>query len=461
MLSVAITVGFLIVKIPYIKLPFYWDEAWVYGPAVRTMAHTGISFLPNALPTELYRGHPMLFHVLNGTWLKIFGNTITSAHFFNLLVACTLLLSIFSISKNLFKSGEIAFTCVIILSLQPTFLAQSTLVLPEVMVALFSLLTLYFFIQNNYVGYFIFASAASLTKETGIAAIATCLISYIISSYKIHNRSWKILVRNLVKLTLPTLPLLIFLFLQKEMHGWFLFPEHIGFISLSKEDIWQKLVTSYITFTFLLQGRNLLFFMMIFALLWLLYKKRKVENLNIYLIFLLFIIIYSLIGSINFFSKRYILSNIPIFILISVGIIFSTFRNRYFLFAFLILFSGLQIKYINFQNNSDHTLGFRNAVKVNQEMINLCLKKDIKDESIAVFFIQGRIMTDTLAGYVKHNEIFTNLNNQPENAKYVIVSNYDTNEKFLQSRNLPQMKLVARFEEKKAWIELYNNNLYH
>jgi hypothetical protein len=281
---------------------------------------------------------------------------------------------------------------------------------------------------------------------------------FLITGYNKSGSSTKY-VLGLVKSAIPIVPLILFILIQKHLYGWYLFPDHVGFISFDINDFWGKFMSRYITFTFLLQGRNLLFFAMIFAIGWLIYKKQKQKPEHVYVIvtLLVFILIYSLIGAFNFFSKRYVFSLVPVFIILSTGIIFTTY-NKYFLYAFLLAFSIAQIKYIRFESNSDHNLGFANAVRANQSMIDYCLSEKMKEEDISVFFILGRIMTDPLAGYIDENEVFTKLNNQPSLTEYFIVSNYDTDDKFLNFRSQPEMLILKRFEYKTAWIELYRNS---
>ncbi len=454
-LTIAIIVSFFIIKFSYLYLPFYWDEAWVYGPAVRLMAINGISLLPDALPVDLYRGHPMLFHSLNAVWLKIAGNTIFSAHFFNLVISGILILVVFLFCRKFFNE-QIGVAAAFVLCLQSVFLAQSTLVLPEMMLALFCLTALYFYLQHKYVLYIIFSAAALLTKETGIAVIIACGIHYAFFKWdkKITIFSY---LKGMVKMAIPVIPFIVFLMLQKKMQGWYFFPEHIGYISLDFKEVWSKFVTRYITFTFLLQGRNLLFFGLIISLGLLIYKKEKIPHVEILVALLIFILIYSLIGSFNFFSKRYILSNIPVFIVMSMGLAFTVFQNKFILWGFLVVYAVAQIQYIQDKNNSDHTLGFADAVKANQSMIDYCMEKNMKNDSIAVFFIQGRIMTDSLAGYIRSDEVFTNLSDRLYESKFAIISNYDTRDDFLNFRKENGVVILKRFEYGKAWIELYKN----
>src|SRR4051812_16040636 len=86
-------VGFILFKIPHLYLPFYWDEAWVYAPAIKIMSQQGLSMLPGAIPVEYSRGHPLFFHFLGSGWIKLFGDNNFSVHCFALLISTLLILA--------------------------------------------------------------------------------------------------------------------------------------------------------------------------------------------------------------------------------------------------------------------------------------------------------------------------------------------------------------------------------
>ena len=58
-----ILIGFIILKWDALFLPYFWDEAWVYMPAIRTMAEKGPSILPGSIEADLYTGHPLFFYL--------------------------------------------------------------------------------------------------------------------------------------------------------------------------------------------------------------------------------------------------------------------------------------------------------------------------------------------------------------------------------------------------------------
>ena len=63
---------FIIFKLPHLSLPYYSDEAWSYIPAIHMMETNGLSMLPDALPPDVSRGHPLLFYFLGALWMRVF-----------------------------------------------------------------------------------------------------------------------------------------------------------------------------------------------------------------------------------------------------------------------------------------------------------------------------------------------------------------------------------------------------
>ena len=87
--------GLIIYKLKFLNLPFFWDESWVYAPSLRMMHDNGPSMMPNIIPIEYSRGHPLLFHFLGGVWLKIFGTSLISFHSFALFISVLVIIAFF------------------------------------------------------------------------------------------------------------------------------------------------------------------------------------------------------------------------------------------------------------------------------------------------------------------------------------------------------------------------------
>ena len=87
---------FVALKIPHLHYAYFWDESWPYAPALRAMYLHGPGLMPNAIDPELSRGHPLLFHALAATWMKIFGTSHVSLHSFALLISILFLIFIYA-----------------------------------------------------------------------------------------------------------------------------------------------------------------------------------------------------------------------------------------------------------------------------------------------------------------------------------------------------------------------------
>ena len=129
----------VIFKIPQLYLPAFWDEAWSYLPAIMRMAERGPSLLPDPQTAELFRGHPLFFYALVSLWIKFFGTSFFAMRLLPLLVSMLLLIVLFYFSKKYF-GRMIAATATLFLLIQAVFLAQSSMLLPEMLLALLSLL---------------------------------------------------------------------------------------------------------------------------------------------------------------------------------------------------------------------------------------------------------------------------------------------------------------------------------
>lgn len=456
-LLILLILSFFVFNFPALHLPFYWDEAWVYGPAVRMMADTVPSLLPDGLPVEFSRGHPLLFHFLNAVWLNLFGNNVFQAHLFNLLIACALIMSVYLTGKKLFNPFA-GFLAALFLSFQPVFMAQAVLVLPEVMLTLFVLLALFAFLQNKMYQYLIFATGALLTKESGILVPVFVTACYIIKNLISSKISRKDVLSKTALYISPLLIFASFLFLQHKIHGWYFFPEHTGYLDFSIKAVMNKFIDGYSAYLFIYQGRNFLFFSSLAALILIKVFHKKIDHGQTMIFLVMFIMIYLLFSSINFFSNRYILCCLPLFLLISAGILVQIFRiNKLFLLVTPV-FILLQIPAIMKKSNADHDLGYRDAVTVNTQLISYMKAEKLEDEPIVAFFITRYLLTNHYSGYLEKGEEFKNVTDEFSRGDYYIFSNFDTSPSYDELMNKPGMNQVSRFEKGKAWIALFQYN---
>ena len=125
----------LVVKIPHLSLPYFWDEAWSYFTAVHKMYESGPGMLPGDLPLRIAKGHPLFFFFIHSLWMRIFGTSVTGIHILSLIISLsTLLTTYFLVKKHVNQNA--ALLAITLLSVQSLFLAQATMVLPEMLLTL-------------------------------------------------------------------------------------------------------------------------------------------------------------------------------------------------------------------------------------------------------------------------------------------------------------------------------------
>ncbi|MCF8276294.1 MAG: glycosyltransferase family 39 protein [Flavobacteriales bacterium] len=231
-----IGIFFVLIKIPYLNLPYFWDEAWVYAPAVFDMYENGPSLSPDSIAPELSRGHPILFHFLAVCWMTIFGTSFTVVHLFPLFQSVLLLWTIYKLGSSL-ANEQVGFWAAALLALQPILIQQSGFLLPEVQLALFATLTILFYLKRKPWWYIASASALLLTKETGILVIAVIgileLVDFLRERTLTRKRIWEF-----VSVGIPVGLAAVYFGVQYLQFGWFMFPEHVNMFEL-EPSVWE------------------------------------------------------------------------------------------------------------------------------------------------------------------------------------------------------------------------------
>ncbi len=250
-----ICIAFVVVKIPYLNLPYLWDEAWVYAPAVFEMYENGPSLSPNSIDPQLSRGHPILFHFLAVCWMTIFGSDFIAIHSFSLFLSLCLLIAVYSLGKQLLNSST-GFWAAALLAIQPIFLMHSGFLLPEIQVALFTILTIKFYLRKSTLLFILSGACLLLTKETGILTIGIIGLVELFQFASERDFSKKRVVR-LLSVGAPVLLAFLFFFVQYLQFGWFMFPEHMDMFNTDSPK-WQKKIGLAIDLLFFQQKRYLL-----------------------------------------------------------------------------------------------------------------------------------------------------------------------------------------------------------
>lgn len=157
--------------LPFISLPFFWDEAGYYLPAAHDLFATG-SWIPRSVPSS---GHPPLLSAcLAGVW-HLAGYSIPAARILPVLVSALGMWVVYRVALALDASRRTAWLAAICTSAHPTWFAQGSMILPDLPAAVFSLWGLALSRTGSHLAALPFTLGV-LTKETAILVPAALLL---------------------------------------------------------------------------------------------------------------------------------------------------------------------------------------------------------------------------------------------------------------------------------------------
>ena len=448
-------VSFVILNIPRLDDPYFWDELGVYANAALYLHDHQISLLPAALPAELSRGHPLFFVFLHSLNFKIFGTDVLAAHSLALVISFFLIIVLFIFSKKYFRENVALFSC-LLLMVQPVFIAQSTFVLPEILLALLFVSSVFFVFQKRFFLYFIFSSLALLVKESALMLPLIVATVFFLNGF-FRGKGLRNTVFQILKSLSPFSVLVLFLFFQKLQNGWFFFPYHLEVISCDVQVVFEKF-KDYLGFLFWQQGRFLWLALLICFFILASFKKLKNGFIKLDPNFSLLafgIFAYLFFSSFNFYMERYMLPVFPFLaILVATGID-QLFRNQkityglcaivFLLFPFSFLNSG--------KFNYDIDFSYRKQVEVQKEATEFLEKTTQKPDKIFANFPLIYGLKDKRYGYLKTAD---SLNSTAKPDKAITISaianpgNYDYHINAQDS-----FELIEEFSESYASVKIF------
>jgi hypothetical protein len=160
----------VILHLPYLKLPYFWDEMGQFVPSALDLYRDG-AWIARSVPTNVHP--PSVMALLALIW-RVFGYSILSARLTMLTVASLGLLFSFILTIRLTrgKPGAAAFTAVLFLIATPIFYTQSMLVMLDMPAMTFTILGLLLFFEERYLGCAVVCAVLVLIKETAITTPA-------------------------------------------------------------------------------------------------------------------------------------------------------------------------------------------------------------------------------------------------------------------------------------------------
>lgn len=464
--SKKVILGFLVMiilfvayKFQMLKLPFFWDEAWVYAPAVYSLKQQGLSLLPTAIDAALSRGHPLLFHNLAAAWLHLFGESITVAHSFVLVVAIALL-GAFVYSAFRFSSSVVgAIVIGVLLAIQPIFLAQSGLLLPEMLLALLVFCAFVGYVFDLKAVQFLALLGALFTKESALVAVVAFVFSDSLLLL-LKRISYSDYFKRMTIVLAPAILLGLFFMKQKLDLGWYFFPEHIGFIDTSTAAVLNKL-ERYASFVFVYQGRIAITLGILIALFFLFKNKTSlILTQQKALVFIgLFLVGFLVFSSINFYSDRYMLVLMPLLIVgFFIVLDASGMKNglKMSLLGAIVLFQVIAGS--NYKGNNDHNMSYADAVRAYQIAINNAVDKGFQAKNIYAPFLLSGALQQPVMGYVTEQSKFQNVTSViSDETQVAFFSNIDDKANYDAVSQAGSWIRIDRVEVNKAWVEIYLN----
>lgn len=459
---IASAVALVIFKWPHLALPAYWDEGFPYVYGIRYLHDHHLTLLPNGMPPLYSTGHPTLFYFLAASWMRIFGTGIFTAHLFPLLVSVILLFAVYRFGKMVVSPWAGAMAA-FLLCTRTIFLAQSSFLLPEILLALFALLTFQSWLLGKRKSYFIWGSLLLLTKEPGLVLIA--VLGAIELAELLHDKEkkpHKKLLHLLVTAS-PVLPAVLFFIVQRIQMGWFFFPRHINSFHTTAGAFSDKLVKGFGSHFFIYYGGIVTTAIVFASAVFLLLKKIKLPALQqkMAIASILMIFAYLVFFSFSFPIQRYMLLLYGPWFVTVILLLITVMGEAKKTGAFAILFVAgiIQLGYAyDVRSLGDYDLGYMDVVKTQQEAVRWCIENDYRQKKIFSQQQLERGMKSDAAGFVNAQELFTDVSNSIEpGTSLFIFTCTESDPSDQQARRLP-LKKAARFEHGKAWTEIYTRD---
>lgn len=380
-ITTIVVIAFVIFRFNDLSLPYFWDEMGVYSRAALYLAEHGISLLPAALPPELSRGHPLLFYSLYGCGFSLMGNSVLVGHTISLVVSVLLLIAVYK-KAALYFNRLLAFCSVVLLCSQPVFIAQSTLILPEVALALLIFLALASYHERKLFWFAIYSCLALQVKESAIV-VPFVAIAYGFVVDVILKRKHGYFTPSSILLTFSSLLLFgIFLLIQKAQNGWFFFPYHADNIVFDMERFLYHNHDGQ-KFLFYHQGRYWWVKVYIVAAVFALVKSKLKMTNSFAIISALLICALLVFSSFNFYMDRYFFPAFPFLIILTTLSVYTIFSNRVFVVGLILLLSLLCLRDLDpGRFNYDCDLGFKHHLKVQQKVIDKLCEATIHDSPV-------------------------------------------------------------------------------
>jgi 4-amino-4-deoxy-L-arabinose transferase-like glycosyltransferase len=141
---VSIFAALVLLHLPLLRLPYYWDEAGYFVPAAHDLLHTG-RLIPRS---TLSNAHPPLVMAYLALGWKLFGETIVVTRLLMTLVAAATLAGLFCLARR-FAGQAVALATVASTALYSVVFTQTTMAHLDMAAAAFTIWGLLLYLPTN------------------------------------------------------------------------------------------------------------------------------------------------------------------------------------------------------------------------------------------------------------------------------------------------------------------------
>jgi hypothetical protein len=444
------------IMVPHLGVPYFYDEAWSYFPAIKKMADHIPTLLPGGyLSISDCKGHPQLFYFLSAIWMKTVGGTIWLTRLFPLLLSLTLLIVVFRGMEKI-SGRDAAFYASWLIAVQSMFLAQSILLLPEIMMTLFLVIALFAFQRGKFIWYGFAASLMVLTKETSILFALLFGLIFLVRLIKPENRNG-IRLKTLLWIMLPGFVYAAFLFSHYLRLGTLFYDAHLNYITNDFQELLDKLSRAS-SFIFIRHGRLstlILFILVVIGLIW----QKKLKG-SFYLIPLLLLTGFLIFSVFNFYTQRYGLVAMVLFSLVIAGITARLKLSRWIKNVGILIVGLVCLGYsLTEKHNTDVDLGYIETTRAFTYVVHRCEAGGLYDKPIAASFNLIFALTNPSLGYRTNDRPFTQVGDRHTYLNkefFVYESTSSTNEPSFR-HVVNAYTRVDSIQIKHAWGVIYQN----
>lgn len=161
----------ILLHLPLLRLPYYWDEAGYFIPAARDLLLTG-SIIPK---TTLSNAHPPLLMFWLTAWWKLAGYAPAVTRTAMLALAAFGLLGVYRLAERV-TNRQVAIASLVLTAIYPVVFAQSSLAQLDIAAFTFTTWAVFFYISGKRKFSIVCSALATLSKETAfITPLALCL----------------------------------------------------------------------------------------------------------------------------------------------------------------------------------------------------------------------------------------------------------------------------------------------